>query len=148
MIDRAHPVISAVAAAFLVTGAAIHGAAAADRAFGGEDAAYIDWAFKNCQIASTDKERGLASQASAKSGDVFAKAYEAQYRKLADGAGAATARQATCESIVGWYGPLGSRITELVIQKVEKPADTGASAGSNRPPDRPAPARGSAQRGS
>lgn len=148
MIDCAHSVASALAAFVLLSGAAIDGATAAEKAFAGEDAAYIDWAFKNCQIASTDKERGLASQASAKSGEVFARAYGAQYRKLADGAGAATARQATCESIVGWYGPLGSRITELVIQKVEKPADTGASAGSNRPPDRSAPARGPAQRGS
>ena len=144
MIDRAHPVISAVAAAFLVTGAAIHGAAAADRAFGGEDAAYIDWAFKNCQVASTDKERGLASQASAKSGDVFARAYEAQYRKLADGDGPAKARQATCEQIVAWYGPLGSRIAELVNQKVEKPE----AAGSSAPTARSAPARGPSPRGS
>ena len=148
MIDRAHPVISAVAAAFLVTGAAIHGAAAADRAFGGEDAAYLDWAFKNCQVASTDKERGLASQASAKSGEVFARAYEAQYRKLADGDGPAKARQATCEQIVAWYGPLGSRIAELVNQRIEKPEAVGSNAGSSAPSARSAPARGPAPRGS
>ena len=122
--------------------AALQSATAADRLFGGEDAAYIDWAFTNCKIVSTQKERGLASQASSTGGETFVKAYERQFHKLAETSSSATARTAACDQVKAWYGPLGSRIPALLDATVEKADPVPADAAS-----RPAPAR-SAPRGS
>ena len=121
---------------------ALQSATAAGRLFAGEDAAYIDWAFTNCKIVSTQKERGLASQASSTGGETFVKAYERQFHKLAETASSATARTAACEQVKAWYGPLGSRIPALLDATVEKADPVPADAAS-----RPAPAR-SAPRGS
>lgn len=121
-------------------------ATAADRLFAGEDAAYIDWAFSNCKIVSTDKERGLASQASSKGGEAFVKAYERQFHKLAEAAGSAAARAAACEQVNAWYGPLGSRIPELLDAKVEQADPTPPDAASRAAPARSSP--GPAPRGS
>ncbi len=125
----------------------LHIANAADRPFAGEDAAYVDWAFANCKIVSTQKARGLASEASSKGGEAFAKAYERQFLKLAQPAATAAARAATCDQVKAWYGPLGSRIPELLNAIVEK-ADpvSPPDAASRGAPARSAP--GPSPRGS
>ena len=114
-------------------------ATAADRLFAGEDAAYIDWAFSNCKIVSTQKERGLASQASSTGGETFVKAYERQFHKLAETASSATARTAACEQVKAWYGPLGSRIPALgaterqpVWDRLSPPSHRAARGCANR----------------
>ena len=121
-------------------------ATAADRLFAGEDAAYIDWAFSNCKIVSTQKERELASQASSKGGEAFVKAYERQFHKLAEAATSATARAAACEQVKAWYGPLGTRIPELLNATVERPDPISPDTASRGGPVRSAP--GPAPRGS
>ena len=117
---------------------------AGDRAFSAEDAAYIDWAYSNCQIVSSEKERKLASLASSRGGDTFVKAYELQFKKLATAGQTGEARQAACEQIKSWYGPAGSRIAELLIDKKTDPVVT------TRPTPQPVrpPNGGGASRGS
>ncbi len=105
-------------------------AAAAEKAFTGEDAAYADWAWKNCGMAATAKEGALVDRAGSALGNAFQRSYEQQYQKLIDTvpAGAETKRQ--CETVVGWYGPVGSRIADLIASKDGKPAAPGVSVGS------------------
>lgn len=110
-------------------------ALAADQAFAGDDAAYVDWAWKNCAMVSTAKLRGLVDQARAKSNDAFQLKYEQQYRKIVDANPAPAETKRTCEQVAGWYGTIGSRITELVDAKSSKPTAAGKSIGSKASTD-------------
>ena len=105
-------------------------AVAADKVFSGEDAAHIDWAWKNCEMASTKKLHGLVDQARTKGNDAFQRGYEQQYRKIVASTPAPADAKRTCDQIRGWYGPLGTRISELIEPKVDKPSVAGTSVGS------------------
>lgn len=122
------------------------GAMAAEKAFTGEDAAYVDWAWKNCEFVSTKKEHDLVSQAAAAKGDAFQRGYELQYRRIIDGTPATEVRR-TCEAIMGWYGPVGTRITELIDAKEYKAPVAGTSIGPKSPPQPNSAASNSGKRG-
>jgi hypothetical protein len=103
------------------------GAIAAEKSFTGDDAAYVDWAWKNCGMQSTPKERGLVDRANANAGDAFQRSYTAQYNKITAQAKDQAETKRVCETVNGWYGPTGSRIAELVGAKNVKPDSPGVS---------------------
>lgn len=132
--SRRLAIAAAVIAAMTLSG----GDAFAQRAFSGEDAAHVDWAWKNCSVEATGKERSLV-EAAAKStaGDKFQKAYEQAYNALIAKTAEPAALRRVCQSIQEWYGPGGSRIDGLVAAKGASPAEiTGKSIG------RPAQSKG------
>ena len=108
------------------------GAALADKAFTGEDAAYIDWAWKNCEIKSTTKQHGLVDEARNKNNDAFQRSYEASYLKLvaANPEGDSAAVRRTCTSVKEWYGSSGTRIAALIEAKGDRGSVAGTSVGS------------------
>jgi len=86
--------------------------ALADKPFSGEDAAYVDWAVKNCEGKSTDKEHAMVDQANAKDAPGFLRKY---LGKDLSGALATPSKQAAlCAQIKDWYGPQGSRFADLL----------------------------------
>lgn len=128
----------AIAAAVIAAMTFSGGNAFAQKAFSGEDAAHVDWAWKNCGVEATGKVRGLV-EAAAKSaaGDKFQKAYEQAYNALIAKTAEPAALRRMCASIQEWYGAGGSRIEGLVAEKGARPEDiTGKSIG------RPAQSKG------
>ena len=105
-------------------------AVAAEKAFGGDDAAYVDWAWKNCDMVSTDKQHDLVDKARTKNNDAFQRGYEAQYNKILAANPAPAEVKRTCEQVRDWYGPLGSKIATLVASKVASKQGAGVSVGS------------------
>jgi len=95
--------------------------ALADKAFAPEDAAYIDWSWKNCETTSTQKEHELADAATAKDRDTFHKQYQKQLKKLTDVQRAASETGRLCATILGMYGPGASVIPDLIVAKGETP---------------------------
>ena len=119
-----------VAAVTLATGMiAAERASAAPKPFSGEDAAYIDWAWKNCGTSATPKERELVDTASKAAGDKFQTTYQQQYNMVIGQTPDAAASRRMCESIKSWYGSGGSRIDGLVAEKGAPLAQTGQSIG-------------------
>jgi len=90
--------------------------ALADNGLTGKDAAYIDWGAKNCGVTSTDKEHAMVDQANAKDRDGFLRQYlqEYQNKNLADALATPNKQEAMCKDIKTWYGPLGTRIGDLL----------------------------------
>jgi hypothetical protein len=90
--------------------------ALADNGLNGKDAAYIDWGAKNCGVTSTDKEHAMVDQANAKDRDGFLRQYlqEYQNKNLADALATLSKQEAMCKDIKTWYGPLGTRIGNLI----------------------------------
>jgi hypothetical protein len=88
----------------------------ADNGFSGDEAAYVDWSVRNCDVASTDKEHRLVDEANAKDAAGFLRKYESKFRaKDLSGALEAPSKQEhMCADIKGWFGPLGSRIPDLI----------------------------------
>ena len=115
----------------LISAGALCGAAiAAERAFTGEDAAYIDWAWKSCGLIGTDKQHTLADSARTKGGDAFQKTYEQSYYKISGATPQPSDVKKMCEQVTGWYGASGSKIAALVTVKTEQPAVAGTTVGS------------------
>lgn len=123
--------VSGVVAATLIGACVVaSGSAFADKAFSGEDAAYIDWAWKNCAVTSTNRQHDLVEQARNKSNDAFQRAYEAQYRKIIDTTPGPPEVRRTCESVKEWYGSSGSRIAALIQNNSEKGTVAGTVVGT------------------
>ena len=95
--------------------------ALAEKAFSPEDAAYIDWSWKNCETTSTQKEHDLADAATAKDRDEFHELYQKAFHKLADVTRTANQTEQLCARILDMYGPGASVIPDLVVAKGEKP---------------------------
>jgi hypothetical protein len=91
--------------------------AIAENNFTGKDAAYIDWGVKNCEVVSSEKEHKLAEQANAKG--QFIKQWTEESSKLAEASKNQDKQASMCSDIKEWYGPLGSRISELIKWKRE-----------------------------
>ena len=117
-------------------------AAAPAKAFGGEEAAYIDWAFQNCEVIATPKERSLVDAALAAGNAAFQKSYETQYRKIVDQAKTVDQTRALCKSIKGWYGIEGEKEPGLVADKSTKsplaPVEAGGGGVARQAPAGPA----------
>ena len=95
--------------------------ALADKAFSPEDAAYIDWSWKNCETTSTQQEHQLADAATASGGGKFHEQYQKASHKLADVTRSASERERLCATILGMYGPGASVIPDLIVAKGETP---------------------------
>ena len=119
-----------VAAVAMLAALACCEPAAADKAFGGEDAAYVDWAWKNCQLVSSKKEHDLVDTARGKASDAFQRSYEQQFYKIVAATPTPLEVRHTCEHVTEWYGPAGVRIEGLVAAKRDKPDVAGTSVGS------------------
>jgi hypothetical protein len=89
-------------------------------AFSGRDAAYIDWGVKNCEAVSTDKEHALIEQANMNARGKFLEQYSTESNKLL---GSVKRQENMCADIRDWYGPLGSRIPDLLRWKREPRAE-------------------------
>jgi hypothetical protein len=97
-------------------------------ALSGRDAAFIDWGVKFCGGISTDKEHAMVNVANAKAKDDFIQHYAKESSKLATASGAPAAQEKLCSDIKTWYGPLGSRIADLLRWKQEAPLDGNVKA--------------------
>jgi len=95
--------------------------ALADKAFSPEDAAYIDWSWKNCETKSTDKEHQLADAATTGGGEKFHEQYKKALQKLTDVTRTPTETERLCTTILGMYGPSASVIPDLIVAKGEAP---------------------------
>jgi hypothetical protein len=95
-------------------------------AFSGRDAAYIDWGVKNCEAVSTDKEHALIEQANTNVRSNFIEQYNNESNKIAGALGPPKKQENMCADIRDWYGPLGSRIPDLLRWKQE-PLSAGES---------------------
>ena len=99
------------------------------KAFSGDDAAHVDWAWKNCGVEATAKERGLVETTAKATGDRFQKTYEQGYNAVIAKTAAPADLRRMCETIKGWYGTSGSRIDGLVTVKGTAPEVIGKSIG-------------------
>jgi hypothetical protein len=111
--------------ALLVVAPSAH---AAD-ALTGKDAAYIDWAARNCGMKSTPKEHGLIEAARAKGVAAFEKQYLQQFedKSLTQALASPGQTRSKCEDIKSWYGASGSRIEGLVQNVSDATAPTPSS---------------------
>jgi hypothetical protein len=118
--------------AFVVLGFAFPAAhAIADNNFTGKDAAYIDWGVKNCDVVSSEKEHKLAEQANANGGNQFIQQWTDESSKLAEAFKTQGKQASFCSDIKEWYGPLGSRISELINWKRDTPPEAKAKSSSS-----------------
>jgi hypothetical protein len=105
--------------------------ALADGRLTGKDAAYVDWAAKNCGLKSTDREHAMVDQADARDRDGFLRQYLEQYQSkgLADALTTPSKQEAMCKDIRACYGPLGTRIGDLLTrERSTAPPDRAATA--------------------
>lgn len=119
-----------IAAAVLVaTGPVPAGAA---EVLSGKDAAYIDWAARNCGMRSTPKEHGLVEAARAKGVGLFEKQYMQQYedKRLAEALSTPSQTGSMCDDIKSWYGRSGSIISDLVQASGDPIAATPSGPGA------------------
>jgi hypothetical protein len=112
--------------------------ALAEKAFSPEDAAYIDWSWKNCETTSTPKEHALADTGTAAGGEKFHEQYQKALHKLTDVTRPASEKEKLCETILGMYGPGASVIPDLIVAKGEKPPEASAAAAPSAPAAAPA----------
>lgn len=120
---------SVVAAIMLLGGGAFAQKALPAKSFSGGDAAYVDWAWKNCGLQATSKERGLVETTAKMAGDKFQKSYEQEYNAVIAKTADPAAVRRMCETIKQWYGAGGSRIEGLVAAKGTAPDIAGKSIG-------------------
>ena len=97
--------------------------AMAEKAFSPEDAAYIDWSWKNCETTSTQKEHQLADVATTSGGEKFHVQYQKALLKLNDVTRPASEKEKLCVAILGMYSPGASVIPDLLVAKGEKPPE-------------------------
>ena len=112
--------------------------ALAEKAFSPEDAAYIDWSWKNCETTSTPKEHALADTGTAAGGEKFHEQYQKALHKLTDVTRPTSEKEKLCETILGMYGPGASVIPDLIVAKGEKPPEASATAAPSTPAAAPA----------
>ena len=115
--------------------------ALADKAFSPEDAAYIDWSWKNCETTGTKKEHDLADTATASDRDKFHEQYQKALKKLNDVQRSASEVERLCTTILGMYGPSASVIPDLIVAKGETPP-AATPAAATTPAAAPAAPRG------
>lgn len=113
--------------------------AIAEKAFSPEDAAYIDWSWKNCETTSTQKEHQLADAATTSGGEKFHEQYQKALHKLTDVTRPASEKERLCETILGMYGPGASVIPDLIVAKGEKLPEGSATTAPPIPAAAPAP---------
>ena len=103
----------------------------------GKDAAYIDWAARNCGMKGTPKEHGLIDAARAKGAAAFENQYLLQFedKKLAQALATPAQTRSMCEEIKSWYGASGSRIEGLVqaVSEPTAPAPTSEKKAAPKP---------------
>jgi hypothetical protein len=102
--------------------------AIAEKTFSPEDAANIDWSWKNCETNSTPKEHQLADAATTSGGEKFHEQYQKALNKLNDVTRPASEKEKLCETILGMYGPGASVIPDLIVVKGEKLPEASATA--------------------
>jgi len=112
--------------------------ALAEKAFSPEDAAYIDWSWKNCETTSTPKEHALADTGTAAGGEKFHEQYQKALHKLTDVTRPSSEKEKLCETILGMYGPGASVIPDLIVSKGENPPEASATAAPSAPAAAPA----------
>ena len=110
----------------------------AEKAFSPEDAAYIDWSWKNCETTSTPKEHALADTGTVAGGEKFHEQYQKALHKLTDVTRPSSEKEKLCETILGMYGPGASVIPDLIVSKGEKPPEASATAAPSAPAAAPA----------
>jgi len=82
----------------------------------------------------------MVEKANAKGGDAFIKQYSAESEKLAEASAEPKKLENICADIKEWYGPLGSRIADLLHWQQEARGDgkakstTGDSAKKGKHP--------------
>jgi hypothetical protein len=91
----------------------VSGPALAQKPFSGEDAALIDWGWKNCKFKHTDKVRGLVAVAAREA--AYTQVYSKFYQSIVARASGSAAIRRMCESIADDYGPLGSKFSGLLV---------------------------------
>ena len=101
--------------------------AMAEKAFSPEDAAYIDWSWKNCETNSTPKEHQLADAATTSGAEKFHEQYQKALNKLNDVTRPTSEKEKLCETILGMYGPGASVIPDLIVAKGEKLPEASAT---------------------
>ena len=106
----------------------------ADKQFDAEDAAYIDWSWKNCQTMSTAKEHALADAANAQGGAQFHTQYLQQLHKIADVERSFEQISRFCATIQDRYGAGGSTFSDLISARGEKPSAATDTATPTAPP--------------
>ena len=97
--------LHATAGLLLLAALLVSGPAFAEKPFDGEDAAYIDWSWRNCGTVSTAKEHGLADAANAKGGERFHTDYMEHLRKIDDVKRTPAQVRHLCSQIQDKYGP-------------------------------------------
>ena len=99
---------------------------AADHGFSGKDAAYIDWSANNCGVASTDKGHVMVDQARAKNENEFMRVWTSESYKLLETPSSPAKIETMCSQIKEWYGPVGTRFSDLISWKQDRPSDSNA----------------------
>lgn len=109
------------AAALLLATTLGLGPVRADGAFSGVDAAFIDWAVRNCAMKSTDVEHGLVEAANTKGRDAFLRDYMRQYdaEPLKSAADDRSQRDRLCRDLKERYGKEGTRIPHLLVGEAD-----------------------------
>ena len=100
-------------------------AAGAAEVISGRDAAYIDWAVRNCAVKSSAKEHGLIDQSKLINETAFTRDYMSAFQSkvLADAISTPQKTDTLCTEIKAWYGPIGSRIADLLVWAEAPPPD-------------------------
>ena len=124
---------------FVIAATAITATTAlADRALTGEDAAYIDWAARNCGVKGTEHEQQMVEQANASGREAFLHGYSKQLESkvLTSALDTLARQQSLCADIKDWFGPSGSRISNLIewqgTPASGAPEKTSATAGTGK----------------
>lgn len=108
--------------------------AAAEAAFTGADAAYVDWGVKSCGLKGTDVARALVEAARGKGADAFNRQYMQQFQSEAFTAASAdkTKRDRLCRDVREWYGKSGTRFPRALAGEGEGPQQPMATHSQQR----------------
>jgi hypothetical protein len=98
----------------------------ADHALNGKDAAYIDWSANNCGVASTDKAHVMVDQARAKNEKEFMRVWTSESYRLLEMPSSPAKIETMCSQIKEWYGPVGTRFSDLIGWKRDSASDSKA----------------------
>jgi hypothetical protein len=109
-----------------------HLPALADQVFGGKDAAHIDWAASNCGVASTDKAHALVDKAKSKNEKEFSRIWTSESYRLLETPGSSPKAATLCSQIKEWYGPVGTRFSDLIKWTQDRPEGAKAQSATGR----------------
>jgi hypothetical protein len=87
----------------------------AEPPFSGEDAAMIDWAWKNCKFKHTGRVREFVAKAMSGREAAYTQAYNKYYQSIVAKARGSAAVRRMCDSIAEEYGPLGTKFSGLLL---------------------------------